>query len=304
MNELVSVVIPTYNAEKYVKKTIDSVLNQSFRSIEIIVIDDYSSDGTKEILEKITDRRIRLFCHQANFGVANTRNEGIELANGDYIIFMDDDDIMPYNRVKNHVEFFEKHLDIIAVGGKVFDIDSSDNVTGIWNPVVVSNPRYIKAKLLQCGVYINGAVTYRRKTIIENGLRFEDKAFGLEDYDFMVRISKIGKISGIDVPVLLYRRHKSNTEKIVLKTQPNERKRYWKKIFKYAYSKEGFDLSEDDYDVLLEVFDETNKDKPSNELYGKFLIVLSELESQINKINPENTEELLTWIKQCRRDYC
>lgn len=301
---IVSVVMPSYNAERYLLDSVDSVLNQSFSDVELLIIDDGSTDKTREILESLKDSRVSVCYHSINRGVSLTRNEGIETAKGKFIIFMDDDDIMPRDRIKNHVEFLESNPSIDAVGGKVFDIDSEGKVTGIWNPVVVNNPRYIRAKLLQCGAFINGAVTYRKKTLIDNNIRFMDNACGLEDYELMVRLSKVGKISGIDVPVLFYRRHETNTEKRVKTEKAMARKEMWRKIYKYAYSQEGFILTDEQYGILLDVFDETRTESPSLELYGRFIMLLSELEKQTIRNNPENKEEVLIWLNQCRRWYC
>lgn len=301
---MVSIVMPTYNAEKYVKYAIDSVLCQTYSNIELLIIDDCSTDKTREILDSVKDQRIKTSYHSYNMGVSLTRNEGIEDAQGDYIIFMDDDDLMPKDRVFDHVEFLRAHPDIDAVGGKVFDIDSDGNVTGIWNPVVVNNPRYIRAKLLQCGVFVNGSVTYRKRSLIEKKIRFRDKSYGLEDYELMVRLSKTGRISGIDTPALLYRRHETNTEKKVKTYKAKARKETWSVIYKYAYSSDGFELSEEQYGILLDVFDETRTEKPSFELYGHFILLLAELERQAIHNNPENLEEIKIWLNQCRKWYC
>lgn len=89
--DLVSVIVPTYNTSKYIKKCIDSILNQTFENIELIVVDDGSNDNTKDIVNQIDDRRLK-YIYKENGGVSSARNLGIDLSTGNYIMFVDSDD--------------------------------------------------------------------------------------------------------------------------------------------------------------------------------------------------------------------
>lgn len=105
---LVSVIIPVYNGEKYINKSLDSIIFQSYSNLEIIVVNDGSSDGTKNILDHYEDRRLKII-EQENAGVSAARNAGIGIASGKYIVFCDDDDFYENDFVEVAVNLAEKH---------------------------------------------------------------------------------------------------------------------------------------------------------------------------------------------------
>ena len=96
----VSVVIPVYNREKYVRSAVDSILSQTFSDFELLVIDDGSTDGSIAVVQSYRDPRIRLARNNANLGVSATRNKGIQLARGVYLAFLDSDDCAYPDRLK------------------------------------------------------------------------------------------------------------------------------------------------------------------------------------------------------------
>lgn len=116
---LVSVIIPAYNAERYIADAIESVLNQSYQIFELIIIDDCSKDGTWEIIQdfKKRDKRIRAYRNKENLGIGGNRNKGIKLAKGEYIAWQDSDDISLPTRLKLQVDYLVEHEDVGAVGG-------------------------------------------------------------------------------------------------------------------------------------------------------------------------------------------
>lgn len=109
MKDLVSVIIPMYNAEKYIEYTIESVINQTYKNLEIIVVDDNSSDNSSLIIEKLKkmDTRIVYIKLNENKGVANARNTGINISNGRFIAFVDSDDMWKKDKVEKQLEFMK-----------------------------------------------------------------------------------------------------------------------------------------------------------------------------------------------------
>lgn len=105
----VSIVMPTYNDERFVKNTILSVLNQTYGDFELIIIDDKSTDKTVDIIKSFSDKRIRLIINKSNQGAAFSRNVGIRCANGKYIAFLDGDDCWYPDKLKNQCEFMENN---------------------------------------------------------------------------------------------------------------------------------------------------------------------------------------------------
>jgi glycosyltransferase involved in cell wall biosynthesis len=128
---LVSIVIAAYNAEKYLRKAIESCLNQTYQNIEIIIINDGSTDKTHDIIEEYCakDDRIRAV-HQKNSGVGASRNLGNGMAKGEYIVVMDADDIMYPNLIEEQISYLEKNLEVDAVSCWAEYIDERDKHIG------------------------------------------------------------------------------------------------------------------------------------------------------------------------------
>ena len=118
----VSVVLPAYNAECFLREAIDSILNQTFRDFELIVLNDGSTDRTEEIILSYDDPRIRYIKNETNLKLIKTLNKGIDLARGEYIARMDADDICFANRLLVEYEYMEKHPDIGACSSKVIHL--------------------------------------------------------------------------------------------------------------------------------------------------------------------------------------
>ena len=103
-NELVSVVMPAHNSEKYIYFSIMSVLNQTHYNLELIIVDDNSTDNTVDVIKDISDSRIRLFRNQKNMGAAYCRNIAIQNSNGVFIAFLDSDDLWMPNKLKEQID--------------------------------------------------------------------------------------------------------------------------------------------------------------------------------------------------------
>ena len=103
----VSVIIPVHNSEKYILKCINSVINQTYKNLEIILIDDKSTDNSVELIKKIGDKRIKLITLKKNSGAAIARNKGIEKSSGDYICFLDSDDYWKPKKIEKQLKFIK-----------------------------------------------------------------------------------------------------------------------------------------------------------------------------------------------------
>lgn len=212
----VSVIMPLYNAEKYVFKAVNSILNQSFRDFELIIVDDCSVDNSASIVTEFNDDRIKFFSNERNQGIAYTRNRAIDLASGEYIAIMDDDDIAPLNRLEREVLYLDEHPNIIAVCGNQIRIDVNDNeLSDFWR--VCKSPKRISALFLFGDPIPNGSTMIRRKVLIDNNIRFTDNMHGIEDYRFWSEVSLCGYIGSID-EVMLYWRYGHFSESAVQNT--------------------------------------------------------------------------------------
>lgn len=290
---LVSVVMPAYNAEKNIYEAILSILNQTYENIELIVIDDASKDRTYSIIKQFSDNRIIIEKNETNKGIAYTTNKAIKLANGKYIALMDDDDIAFQERIEYQVKFLEKNNDIDILGGRSEDIDESGAHIR-YGGMPRTNPNYIKALLLfRCLDFRNGTTMMRRDFIDKYNLRYRDGYLGMQDYQFFIESSKVGKISSIDEYLIKYRIHDDNETKKQQTINKIERERIYSKMRIDSLRMSGFILNEEQIDILNYSFPETNPSKLSKKdlllLYSTFKeIYLMALEMKIDYIEELN----------------
>lgn len=188
-NKLVSVIIPVYNVEKYVREAIQSIQNQTYKNLEIIVIDDGSIDNTYNIVEKLAnaDSRIQLYKNESNLNVVKTRNRALSYATGEYIAMMDGDDISALDRIEKKVNFLEenKEFDLVGCSMKAIDIDGKE----IGKTVHYSNWDLLLESLKLVTPVSQIWVT--KKCVYENLLGYRNIPAS-EDYDFLLRMTSSG----------------------------------------------------------------------------------------------------------------
>lgn len=221
-NPLISVIICTYNRKKYISETINSVLEQEYSPIEILVIDDGSTDGTDKLIHQYGDKVI--YHKQENKGITTARNTGCKLANGEYITFQDDDDPMPPNKLTLlYAALNQYQSSVLAVGDLAF-IDENGVLTGYrWLP---ENKNSKIPVLIEQS---HEAILWPRVPATPNTTLFSKKygeqinwfdtefIYGSEDKDFYARLALIGPIVYVPEIVTLYRRgHASMTQKTFL----------------------------------------------------------------------------------------
>lgn len=178
----VSVIMPVFNGEKHLNEAVDSILDQTFREFEFIIINDGSVDNTSKILKTYSDDRICII-QRENKGFAPSLNEAIQLSKGRYIARMDADDIALRNRLQLQFDFLESHPEIDIVGGQAYTIDGDGRITGEMRKPIsrVNISKYIKYATPLCH-----PTYFVRKNVYEitNGYRTVSPG---EDYDFLLR---------------------------------------------------------------------------------------------------------------------
>jgi glycosyltransferase involved in cell wall biosynthesis len=188
-NPLVSVIMPAYNAAEHIAETIESVLIQNYRNFELIVVDDGSTDNTRNIVTSFENDKIKYF-YKDNGGPSGARNLAIKKAKGQYIMPLDADDMITPDFITRHLEEFEKHPDVDLVYSDVLLIDENSTPIRIMNKPEYQDQRYLIRDLFRAGHPI---VPFRlgiRRTVFEKiGLYDEDLLIG-EDYDMMRRFVK------------------------------------------------------------------------------------------------------------------
>jgi len=208
VDPLVSVVIPCRNAEAFVEKAVRSVMQQSYPELEIIIVDDCSTDKSGLILKQLQcqDSRIIVLENEKNLRIAKTLNTAIAHSSGQYIARMDADDICFEHRIEKQVQFLEKHANIALCSGNFLKIDEHDKVIG--RVVFQGNDAELRAELLFYCPFAHPAVMMRRTALDETGL-YDDFA-PAEDYELWLRMAERFTLANIPENLIYYRKHANN----------------------------------------------------------------------------------------------
>lgn len=198
---VVSIVIPVHNGEKYIKESIDSCLAQTYSNIEILVVDDKSTDSTLEILKGYGEKITVLPVEKQN-GLGNVINIGIRASKGKYIARMDADDIMYPDRIEKQVEYLENNPSCVAVGGQIDIINENSDITG--HREYALDDKDLKKNRFLFQPFAHPAVTLRKSTLEEIGLYPEDM-WKVEDVKLFLILSTKGEFANLPDTVLKYR---------------------------------------------------------------------------------------------------
>ncbi len=194
---LVSVVLATYNGQKYLHQAIDSVLNQSYKNLELIIVDDGSVDHTFLIAQKYRhdDERVRLI-QQKNKGVGPARNYGVKEARGSYIALIDDDDFWEdKQKIQKQVNFLEENPHHVLIGGAMTKIvNEAGSLKYEYN--LPKSDEEIRNTFLLRNCFVTSAVMFKKETFLKAG-EFKNMKLA-EDYDLWLRIGLLGLMSNVN----------------------------------------------------------------------------------------------------------
>lgn len=196
---LVSVIVPVYNGEKYLAEAIESIIKQNYQPLEIIIVDDGSTDKTAEIARQFQE--VAHYVYQKNSGPSTARNRGIKLAKGELIAFLDADDLWVEGILPKQIDYLQNNSQVEIVKGR------------LQNLVTEIDPKtkVLRKKLGKPCVSVHiGSAVYRKSVFEKIGL-FDENLRHSEDVDFLVRIRENQlNLAVIDAVFLLYRRHKNS----------------------------------------------------------------------------------------------
>ena len=190
----VTVLMPVYNGERYLREAIDSILAQTFTDFEFIIVDDGSTDETPTILNGYTDPRIVRLRNQTNVGLVESLNRGLAAARGEYIARQDADDVSLPQRLEKQLDFLESHPDVGLVGTTFAIVNSCGVILGI--PSVPTQNGDIQERLLCANNFCHGSVMFRRKCLEVVGAYRAD-LFPAEDYDLWLRIGEHFQVANL-----------------------------------------------------------------------------------------------------------
>lgn len=258
----VSVITPVYNQDKFIQDAVDSVLNQTYKDFEIIVINDGSTDKTEEILREYGDK-IR-WKSQENQGHAVARNSGISVAKGEYFAFLDADDMCMPDRLELQVDYLDKHPAVGLVYTDYYQIDEEGEITKLisWsgNGALLIQQNYVPGSSCMC-----------RSECLDTVGVFDADTLGSCDWDMWIRISERYPMHRIPKPLFKYRIHSKNTS-----LRPNRM----------------------DYDRKLQIMIlEKAYDRRGKPFWLKAKIIRAKVERQIERLYPfsDNRYDVFFW---------
>ncbi len=233
----ISVLIPAYNSEKFISKSIESVIHQNFSDFEIIIVDDGSNDGTKEIVKMYTRKnsKIRLFL-KSNSGITDSLNFGLKFCSGKWIARLDTDDLCENNRLRKQLIVAESSDKLGLVGSDAVFINKFDQ--NLFHYSYPQNHEKLKNNLLSCKHFFPHSSAFYNRELVQYLGGYRDRAGISEDWDLWLRIAHKKEIKNINEPLVKIRIHDSQVSKrnyinqaydtkiVVIANLLNKRKKY------------------------------------------------------------------------------
>ncbi|MBU1012531.1 MAG: glycosyltransferase [Bacteroidetes bacterium] len=241
-NPKVSVIMSVYNAEKFICKTLDSILNQKFIDFEFLIIDDCSNDKSHKIISSYKDGRIKVFKNKINQGYVHSLNQLITHSKGEYIARQDHDDISLPDRLMLQVRYMENNLDVGICGTNAIFFGKKH-----WHTSMPLNDQDIRANMIIRNPFIHSSVMIRRSLLLEdNSMKYDLSYYPAEDYYLWFKISTKAKLANLPNALLLIRWHNSNVSHLNENIQNEIFKKIRHKIVEQAFS---IELSEEEKSI-------------------------------------------------------
>ncbi|HSU51367.1 MAG TPA: glycosyltransferase [Segetibacter sp.] len=201
---VISVIMPAYNAEKYISESIDSILNQTFKDFEFIIVNNASTDSTVTIINSYNDSRIRIVNNPFK-GVSSSLNMGLNLAKGQFIARMDADDIAHVKRFERQLQYFGKHADVDICGSWIQHFGAEK---GVLKPP--QKHERIKASMLFLNPMFHPAVMFKKESFQKYNLRYDEQCVNAEDYVLWAKAIDHLTFGNVPEVLLKYRIHEEN----------------------------------------------------------------------------------------------
>nr|WP_315177554.1 glycosyltransferase [uncultured Flavobacterium sp.] len=203
----ITVLMPVYNCELYIKDALESILSQTYVDFEFLIIDDASTDKTVSIIKSYCDSRIQLIEKPANSGYTNSLNQGLKLAKGKYIARMDGDDISFPERFAKQVAYLEANPESVVCGTS-YEILGEDKLV-----LIPESHNVIKLAMLRSNCIAHPSVMIRKKTLEEFSIAYDTTKEPSEDYALWVQLLAVGKLHNLQEVLLKYRMHNNSVSR-------------------------------------------------------------------------------------------
>lgn len=308
MEELVSVIMATFKTpNNYLKDSIDSILNQTYKNLEFIIICDGAKEDEEYIKNNYTDKRIKIIKHENNEGLAKSINDAIRLAKGKYIIRMDSDDISLNKRIEQQVKFMEKRPNIVVSGmqAKWFgDVN-------VKKTLINQTSEEIEIELLYKNALIHPSVIIRKEYLIKNGILYNEEFKYSQDYELWARIANHKNMLILNKVGIKYRVHSQQvtvkkkeiqsalTDKVITRNLKKVNGENSKDILLYLNGKE--EITIDNYKNVIKGINEIiqeneyfNKNILRNVLYNRFFqLIISNKKIILNMLKNKEYRKLI-----------
>ena len=282
-NPKVSIIIAVYNTEKYLKESIGSVLKQSMKDFELIIVDDCSTDNSLKIIEELTakDNRIRIIKNKKNRQAEYCRNKAIKIAKGKYIAIHDSDDICTKDRLKIQTEYLDKHPDIFLVAGSYEYIDESGRF--MCREIFDYDHQKVASRLVVHNMIHNPTVMFRN----DGQTYYREKVLYAGDRDLWMRLlSRSKKMVVLPDILLKYRVHPTS----ITMSKYRKQKMFSEKAIEWYYERKKF--GRDSYDK----FDpNTILSLKDNNIYNNILVEKRRIQMLLFKDRKKYRKELLVY---------
>lgn len=283
MNEqpLISVILPVYNSQKYIEQSINSILNQTYKNFELIIINDGSTDNSETIIKNISDSRI-VYVYQKNQGLANTLNNGLKIAKGDFIARQDHDDISYAARFEKQIDYFIKHPKCGLLGTWASVVDETGKKINHYHQHPTSNFD-LKLFLLFDNPFVHTSVMFK-KEIVTNCGKYNELLNGLvQDFEYWFRISKTYQVANLPEVLIDYRQLSSGMSFTEKNYTSIVQEQSYNHIKSFANSTDS-----DSSKLLSQFFHGTNKGTNKKHEINNALHLLKKIAKQFNVAITEN----------------
>ena len=205
----VSVLMPVYKTkEQYLREAIESILNQSYKDFEFLILDDCPADSREAVVSSYKDKRIKYSKNEKNLGITPSRNKLIEMAEGEYLAVFDHDDISTPDRLEKQVQYLDEHPEVGVLSCQV------ENYPSGYVSKQLTNDESIRLALMsQCAVN-HPASMIRRSVLIENNIRYREEFTPAEDYALWCSLIPYTKFHNLSEVLFKWRNHQTNTSKV------------------------------------------------------------------------------------------
>lgn len=214
LSGVVTVLMPVYNAEKYLKEAIESILNQTYKEFDFLIIDDGSTDGSETIINSYKDSRIIFLKNERNMGIVKTLNKGLSLIDSEYICRMDSDDIAVPKRLEKQLLYMENHPEVTVAGSSIekFNDQGAKKVLKVR-----TDPKRLKTHLLFDNALMHPTVIMRNSVLKRHDLSYDENHIAMEDYGLWQKVSLVSELGNLDEVLLNYRENEEGISQLAKK---------------------------------------------------------------------------------------